>query len=226
MHVVVDSDVLKDAREADLNRHLDMLSRCVERARAIGAPSPSITMILRTANSPPALILAHMTDTLRRAGAGARAILARLEPEEDLRRLISSLSELSPSEPAQALIRWARNPRLLDAHEQATYGEDMCSSGDAMRRESDRRNVLALFNEDVADRMQLGASPSRRCGRFPAPCRTGISTGAPRQPAGAFQPSEKTPVAVSPLVEPPSLAIDAALISSVAGLTFAPRKRV
>jgi hypothetical protein len=120
--VVLDSDVLKDAREADLNRHLDMLSRCVERARAIGAPSPSITMILRTADSPPALILAHMTDTLRRAGAGARAILARLEPEEDLRRLISSLSELSPSSRRKRSSA-GRATHASRAHEQATYGE-------------------------------------------------------------------------------------------------------
>jgi hypothetical protein len=200
MHVVVDSDVLKDAREADLNRHLDMLSRCVERARAIGAPSPSITMILRTADSPPALILAHMTDTLRRAGAGARAILARLEPEEDLRRLVSSLSELSPSEPAQALIRWARNPRLLDAHEQATYGEDMCWSGDAMRRESDRRNVLALFNEGVPDRMRLGRLAFEALWAISSPVPDRHLNGrAAAKPAGAFQPSQKTPVAVSPL---------------------------
>ena len=197
MRVVVDSDVLRDARQADLDRHLDMLSRCVERARAIGAPSPSITMILRTADSPPALILAHMTDTLRRAGASARAILARLEPQEDLRRLVACLSELAPSEPPQALIRWARNPRLLDAHEQATYGEDMCWAGDAMRRESDRRNVLALFNEGVPDRVRLGrlAFEALWAISSPVPDRHLNGRGAAK-PAGAFQLS---PVAVSPL---------------------------
>ena len=197
MRVVVDSDVLRDARQADLDRHLDMLSRCVERARAIGAPSPSITMILRTADSPPALILAHMTDTLRRAGASARAILARLEPEEDLRRLVACLSELAPSEPPQALIRWARNPRLLDAHEQATYGENMCWAGDAMRRESDRRNVLALFNEGVPDRVRLGrlAFEALWAISSPVPDRHLNGRGAAK-PAGAFQLS---PVAVSPL---------------------------
>lgn len=200
MRVVVDSDVLRDARQADLDRHLDMLLRCVERARVIGAPSLSITMILRTADSPPALILAHMTDTLRRAGASARAILARLEPEEDLRRLVASLSQLSPSEPAQALIRWARNPRLLDAHEQTTYGEDMCWSGDAMRRESDRRNVLSLFNEGVPDRVGLGrlAFEALWAISSPVPDRH-LNRRATAKPAGGFQLAQETPVAVSPL---------------------------
>ena len=198
MRVVVDSDVSRDAKQADLDRHLDMLSRCVERARTIGAPPLAITMILRTADSSPALVLAHMTDTLRRAGASARAILARLEPEEDLRRLVASLSELSPSEPAQALIRWARNPRLLDAHEQATYGEDMCWSGDAMRRESDRRNVLALFNEGVPDRVRLGrlAFEALWAISSPVPERHLNGRGAAK-PAGAFHPD--APVGVSPL---------------------------
>jgi hypothetical protein len=198
MRVVVDSDVSSDAKQADLDRHLDMLSRCVERARTTGAPQLAVTMILRTADSPPALILAHMTDTLRRAGASARAILARLEPEEDLRRLVASLAELSPSEPAQALIRWARNPRLLDAHEQATYGEDMCWSGDAMRRDSDRRNVLALFNEGVPDRVRLGrlAFEALWAISSPVPDRHLNGRGAAK-PAGAFQP--ETQVAVSPL---------------------------
>ena len=196
MRVVVDSDVSRDAKQADLDRHLDMLSRCVERARTIGAPPLAITMILRTADSSPALVLAHMTDTLRRAGASARAILARLEPEEDLRRLVASLSELSPSEPAQALIRWARNPRLLDAHEQATYGEDMCWSGDAMRRDSDRRNVLALFNEGVPDRVRLGrlAFEALWAISSPVPERHLNGRGAAK-PAGAFHPD--APVGVS-----------------------------
>lgn len=199
MRVVVDSGVLRDSKETDLDRHLDILSRCVERTRANGAPL-QVTMILRTADSPPALILMHMTETLRRAGASAKAILARLEPEEELRRLYASLSELAPSEPAHALIRWARNPRLLDAHEQATYGTDMCWSGDAMRRDGDRRNVLALFNEGVPDRVRLGRLAFEALWAISSPVPERHLNGrATAKPAGAFQPVQEPPVAVSPL---------------------------
>jgi hypothetical protein len=199
MRVVVDSGVLRDSKEADFDRHLDILSRCVERAQANGAPL-QITMILRTADSAPALILMHMTDTLRRVAASAKVILARLEPEEELRRLIAILSELAPSEPAQSLIRWARNPRLLDAHEQATYGTDMCWSGDAMRRDCDRRNVLALFNEGVPDRVRLGRLAFEALWAISSPVPDRHLNGrATAKPAGAFQPAQETPVSGSPV---------------------------
>lgn len=198
MRVVVDSGALRDCKQAELDRHLDILSRCVERAQASGAPT-QITMILRTADSPPALVLMHMTETLRRAGVCAKAILARLEPEEEMKRLVACLAELAPAESAHSLIRWARNPRLLDAHEQATYGTDMCWSGDAMRRDGDRRNVLALFNEGVPDRVRLGHLAFEALWAISSPVPERYLNGrAAAKPAGAFQPVQETPVAVSP----------------------------
>jgi hypothetical protein len=83
-------------------------------------------------------------------------ILANIEPEDELRQLFAAISELAPNAGAGELIRWARNPRLLDAHEQVTYGEAMCWSGDAMRRDADRRNALTLFDEQAPDTVRLG----------------------------------------------------------------------
>ncbi|WP_141700576.1 hypothetical protein [Methyloceanibacter superfactus] len=99
----------------------------------------------------PGASLIVMKDTLAAAGVQACAILAKLEPEDELRQLFHTLSALSPNAPATGLIRWARNPRLLDAHEQVTYGADMCWSGDAMRRDADKRNPLILFHMDAPD---------------------------------------------------------------------------
>jgi hypothetical protein len=113
-------------------------------------------MILRSPGSDPAKALVGMKGALQHAGVGAKVILARLEPEDDLKQLFASLSELAPQEPAPELIRWARNPRLLDAHEQVTYGGAMCWSGDAMRRDADRRNALTLFDEEAPDTVRLG----------------------------------------------------------------------
>src|SRR6476619_4695608 len=109
MRVVVGSGSSRDFRQVELDRHLQMMSRYVERAQGAGQQSLSFTMILRSARSGP-----------------AQALIG----EEDVRQLFASLSALGPREPAAELIRWARNPRLLDAHEQVTYGETMCWSGD------------------------------------------------------------------------------------------------
>jgi hypothetical protein len=120
-----------------------MMSRFLESAAA----RASLTMVLRSADSDPAKALIGMKGALQRVGATAQVILAKLEPEHDLKQLFAALSELAPQAPAHELIRWARDPRFLEAHEQVTYGEAMCWSGDAMRRAADKLNALALFNE-------------------------------------------------------------------------------
>ena len=152
MRVVAVSESARDLRQSELRRHLQMMSRFVECAKT----GSSLTMILRSAGSDPAKTLVGMKGALQRAGLSAKVIVARLEPENDLRQLFASLSELAPETPAPELIRWARNPLLLEAHEQVTYGEAMCWSGDAMRRDADRRNALALFNEEAPEMVRIG----------------------------------------------------------------------
>jgi hypothetical protein len=155
MHVVAGSEGSKDFRQAELDRHLEAMSRVV--ARDEGETSaPTYAMILRSASSAPALALVQLKDTLLSARVTARVVLAKLEPDEELRQLFATLSELAPREPANELIRWARNPRLLDAHEQAAYGTSVCWSGDAMRRDADKRNALSLFNDAAPDLVRLG----------------------------------------------------------------------
>jgi hypothetical protein len=155
MRVVAGSEPSKDLRCAELDRHLEFITEFVARAER-GGEEPSLTLILRSAASSAAQALIGMGELLLRAGISARAVLATLEPDEDLRQFYASLSELSPREPAKALIRWARNPRLLDAHEQATYGASMCWSGDAMRRDADKRNALSLFEAEAPESVRLG----------------------------------------------------------------------
>jgi hypothetical protein len=145
MRVVAGSEASRAFRQAELDRHLAAMSRFVQQARETATPA-TCSLVLRSAASAPAHVLSLMKDSLAEAGIRARVILAMLEPETDLRKLFAALSALSPGADSAALIRWARNPRLLDAHEQVTYGTDMCWSGDAMRRDADRRNALALFD--------------------------------------------------------------------------------
>jgi len=196
MRVVVGSESLRDSQQGELRRHLQMMSRCVERAKA----GFSLTMILRSAASDPAKALVGMKGALQHAGVSAKVILAKLEPEGDLKQLFASLSELAPQEPASELIRWARNPRLLDAHEQVTYGETMCWSGDAMRRDADRRNALTLFDEEAPDTVRLGrlAFEALWAASSLVPERRLLGPATAR-PSGAYEQASETAVAVSTL---------------------------
>jgi hypothetical protein len=172
-----------------------MMARFVERAEA----GCSLTMILRSAAADPAKALIGMKGALQRVGVRARVIVARLEPENDLRQLFAGLTELAPQQPAFELIRWLRNPRLLEAHEQATYGQAMCWWGDAMRRDAERRNALAMFEEDASDQARFGrlAFESIWVASSPVPERRLVASATAR-PYGAFEQAPEEPVAVSP----------------------------
>ena len=191
MRVVVASESSRDLRQSELRRHLQMMSRFVDGAKA----GSSLTMILRSAGSDPAKTLVGMKGALQHAGVCAKVILAKLEPEDELRQLFAALSELAPQEAAPELIRWARNPRLLDAHEQVTYGATMCWSGDAMRRDADKRNALTLFDEEAPDTVRLGKLAFQALWAASAlvPERRLIGPAVAR-PSGAFEQISEAPV--------------------------------
>jgi hypothetical protein len=173
-----------------------MMSRFVERAKA----GFTLTMILRSGGSDPAKALVGMTGALQHAGVSAKVIVAKLDPEDDLKQLFAGLSALAPQQPAPGLIRWARNPRLLDAHEQVTYGEAMCWSGDPMRRDADKRNALTLFDEDAPATVRLNrlAFQALWAASSPVPERRLLGPASAR-PSGALEQASEPPVAVTTL---------------------------
>jgi hypothetical protein len=197
MRVVVDSGRVSDFRQAELEGHVAAIAQAIERARAESRNSPSFTLILRSASSAPALAVVRMKDGLERAGISAKVILAKLEPEEELRQLFVSLTHFALRQQPSQLIRWARNPRLLDAHEQVTYGDAISWSGDVMRRDADRRNALTLFDEATPDMARLGrlAFQALWAASSLVPERHLIGRSATKL-SGAY---EQTPVAASPL---------------------------
>lgn len=198
MRIGAGSGNLGDPRQHELRRHLKMMSRFIDTA----APGASLTMVLRSAGSDPAKTLVGLKGALQRVGAVARVILAKLEPELDLKQLFAALSELAPHAPAHELIRWARNPRLLDAHEQVTYGDAMCWSGDAMRRDAERRNVLVLFDEDAAAvRLGRQAFAALWQASVPVPAHR-LAGNATVRPSGAYEQPADPAVAPATLRRP------------------------
>jgi len=189
---------LINRRECGLRQHLQMMSRFID-STARGA---QLSMILRSPDSDPAKALVGMKGALERIGASARVILTRLEPESDLKQLFASLCELAPQSPSRELIRWARNPRLLDAHEQVTYGDTACWAGDAMRRDADKRNALAILDDGAAEAVTFGQRAFAalwRCS-VEVPERRLIGPASAR-PFGAYE--QVTDPAVDPVALPP-----------------------
>ena len=156
MRVVTTLDASSDWQQAGIDRHALMLSTFINSGKnALLSPEfRTMTLVVRSAVSDPALALLGMKDELFAARIRAKVIVAKLDAEDGLRQLFVALSELSPGKPANELIRWAKNPRLAEAHEQVTCGHAFCWSGDAMRRDAGKRNALALFDEDLPDAMR------------------------------------------------------------------------
>ena len=93
MRVVVGSESTRDLRQSELRRHLQMMSRFLEVAKA----GSSLTMILRSASSDPAKALVGTKGALQRSGVRVKVILANIDPEDELRQLFAGISELTPN---------------------------------------------------------------------------------------------------------------------------------
>lgn len=135
----------RESLQSEVDRHSEALSRFAELALHGGLEAPVCTLVLRSAESVPAFALASTKEILAAAGIRARAVLTKANPEQQLHSFFGVLAALSPDAELGELVRWARHPRLMDAHEQAVYGPELCWTGDAMRRDADKRNALALF---------------------------------------------------------------------------------
>lgn len=200
MRIVVGSGSSRDLKHAELDRHLAILAQFVARVGCGVGEGRNLTLVLRSASSSPAQALIIKARDLARAGIGAKVLVAALEPEIELRRLYACLSELSPRVPARELIRWARNPRLLDAHEQATYGSSLCWWGDAMRREADKRNALCLFEDGSPASVRLGQMAFQALwSQSSVVAERRLVGPALPKPSGAYERDAETVAAVSAL---------------------------
>jgi hypothetical protein len=201
MRVVASFDASSELRAAGVDRHTLMLSTFINSGKnALLAPEfRSLTLVLRSAVSDPALALLAMKDELLDARIRAKVILAKLEPEDALRQLFAALCYLTPGTPANELIRWAKNPKLAEAHEQVTCGHSLCWSGDAIRRDAGKRNGLTQFDEYSPEAMQrtTRAFQALWAASVPVPAAR-LSASSPTRPLGAYESLREA-------VVPPSL---------------------
>jgi hypothetical protein len=110
--------------------------------RAASADSvQEITLVARSAESPVARALASLGADIASRGLTVRAIFGYLECEKSP----VGWSIAGPEIPFNRQLRWAKNPRLADAHEQLVLGPQTAWIGDCLRRDPSRRDAYEQY---------------------------------------------------------------------------------
>ena len=112
------------------------------RAESDPAAPHEILVVARSIESPVAKALAGHAAQIAAGRRPVRMILARAD-----RNSTSVGWSLGDVSQVECEIRWASNPRLLEAHEQLVLAADICWIGDAMRRDPAKCDAYETFVE-------------------------------------------------------------------------------
>jgi hypothetical protein len=100
-----------------------------------------VTVVARSAASPVAEALVQVGRTLADHGVQVRAIFTTLTAEPGRADWTNSATMV----PFARDVRWARHPRMSEAHEQLVVGNEACWIGDCMRRDPAKRDAYEQF---------------------------------------------------------------------------------
>ena len=139
-------------REVREQRLHDLVERYVAHVAHLGHPGGTATadlaieIIAHSPESPVAVAVAARLPDLRAAGVTVRAIFGVPSPDALLATWMADAG----------WVRWARDKRLMEAHEQLVLGSSRCWSGDAMRRGSTKTDLFESLNEGCGETANLG----------------------------------------------------------------------
>ena len=161
--------VVKKADKETLLRTFvaDYLKR-LDSAEIVKPEDRQVTCILRSASSPATKVLKSLKTDLASANMSVHVIVAKLDCDED---------DIDHFEFADAL-HWAKNPRLIDAHEQLTLGTRFVWIGDSMRRDPETRDAFERFETDCIATLRLARQAFSRIWTVSEPVFTSSQTGA------------------------------------------------
>jgi hypothetical protein len=97
-------------------------------------------VIARSVESPVVTALTSLEREIAQAGYSVRLILAQAEHDTFL-----------TGRPYADEVRWARHPRLIEAHEQLVLGPETCWIGDCMRRDPTKSDAFENYVEDCGE---------------------------------------------------------------------------
>jgi hypothetical protein len=112
-------------------------------ARADTAPARELLLVARSVESPVVKAVAGLAREIASNGLSVRMIVARADKES----LPQGWSFADPAAAFTHEIRWARNPRLIEAHEQLVLGAETCWIGDSMRRDPSKCDAFENYVE-------------------------------------------------------------------------------
>ena len=107
-------------------------------------PANPLLIVARSLASPLVRAVAGLTHEIAASGRSARMILAHIDGEpqpDDWGRAVTFSHE----------IRWAKHPRLIEAHEQLVLGPQTCWIGDCMRRDPAKCDAYESYVEGCGE---------------------------------------------------------------------------
>jgi hypothetical protein len=106
-----------------------------------------IQVIARSMESPVVQAIAGLGEEIAGKGYTVRMILAQLDAKPATR----SWAQDGRAVPFEHEVRWARHPRLIEAHEQLVVGPETCWIGDCMRRDPAKCDAFENYIEDCGE---------------------------------------------------------------------------
>jgi hypothetical protein len=133
-----------------------------------------VTLVARSPNSPIARVVADLSTAIVAAGYSLKVVFSMLDAEAPAAdwRVIGE----APS--CVGEIRFARNPRLADAHEQLVLSADVCWIGDSMRRDPSTRDAFEIYALGYAETVHLAKTSFDRVWAVCEPVK--LTTTRPR----------------------------------------------
>jgi len=159
-----------------------------------GLEERTVTLIARSPASPPAQALAMNLGRFQPLSIEVRVIFAQIAPPAAFNFVFQSLGAACRQAP-EAIVRWAKNRALLDAHERLTLGRSLCWTGDSMRRSEDSRSAIDRVDDGTpAIIAEANASFEALWGASKPLPKTLFTRGGPLnvRPDPAEQPLEKS----------------------------------
>ena len=152
-----------------------------------GIRNSHLLIVARSLESPVVKAIASLTDEITGMGLAVRMILAYVEHgphPEDWARGITFTHEL----------RWAKHPRLVEAHEQLVIDPETCWIGDCMRRDPAKCDAYESYVEGCGEAAGCAAVSFERLWQVSQPLvsRTAGRSVGPGMAPGAMPPIEPT----------------------------------
>jgi hypothetical protein len=143
-----------------------------------------IQVIARSVESPVVKAVASLAGEIVAAGCCVRLIIAQADRQSPPRDWA-----LSRSVDVDCELRWARRPRLIEAHEQLVLGPETCWIGDSMRREPAKCDAYESYVDACAATAgsaavsfeRLWAASEPLLGHAPVPRASGEPEGFARR---------------------------------------------